>query len=144
MNRLFDKGAIAGRIQEIRGALEMRGKDFAEKLGVSGPSQSEIEGGKYLPNFEYIVSLVQVFQVNLYYLMFGEGEMFAKMPEGYDLREMEKLSEGNKDVKKFLYYFVRSTIARYHVLLEFNTKYREARHAIEQEVEEYNKEVEPE
>jgi len=139
MKKTFDKAEIAQRIQDIRKHLNMKSKHFAESLGVSGPSQSELENGKYLPNFEYIANLMIVFNVNLYYLFFGEGKMFEETPQNADIMELEKLAESNKDIGTFLYYFERSNIIRYYILSEFSSKFRMEQKLIEQEAAEYSK-----
>jgi transcriptional regulator with XRE-family HTH domain len=82
---------------------------------VSVSSLSDVENGKYPPNFELIRNLVVEFKVNKDYLLFGEGEMFIK-PRIDLFLGLEDLASRNEGVRKFLYYFEKSAIFRYKVM----------------------------
>ncbi|MCP5050425.1 MAG: helix-turn-helix transcriptional regulator, partial [bacterium] len=69
--------AIARRLKDIREALKMKQVDFAKRLGVSPAGLSEMEKGRYKPNIDVAMILVAEFNVNLYYLVMGEGGMFS-------------------------------------------------------------------
>ncbi|MCP5108475.1 MAG: helix-turn-helix transcriptional regulator, partial [bacterium] len=109
---------IGERMQAIRKKLGFLQKDFAGELGISGASLSEIEAGNAKPRYELIYNITGKFNVNIYYLLHGRGEMF--MPE-----ESEKpfdFGEGGKYrdwVLKFLRYFKDSEMVRHHMISYF-------------------------
>jgi transcriptional regulator with XRE-family HTH domain len=113
---------VGFRIKQIRKALNLKGKDFAPRIKISGPSLSEMEKGKYYPNFEFMVNIAREFNVNLYYLIFGEGEMFIDPEKGTDFSILEDLVNSSGSIRKFLYYFERSEILRFFILSQFKHK----------------------
>jgi len=115
------KNEIGNRIKEIRNALKLKQKEFAEKLEVSPPSLSEIETGKYNLSSESLIKLVKEYSVNLYYLLLGEGEMFVEADTRM-LTQFEKFAVNAEDVREFLYYFQRSAILQYYILSMFKTR----------------------
>jgi transcriptional regulator with XRE-family HTH domain len=134
-----EPGGIAGRIKEIRNALKLKGKDFAAQLNISGPSLSELENGKYNPNFDFIYNAARVFNVNLYYLLFGEGTMFIKSGKYGDITILEQLMEKDEFIRQFVRYFERSYIVRHFILSEFKAKLMSERKIIEDELEEFSR-----
>ena len=67
---------IGERLKKTRKALKLKQGPYAQKLEFSKTSISDYETGKKKPPFDMLVSLSRVFNVNLHYLLFGEGEMF--------------------------------------------------------------------
>jgi transcriptional regulator with XRE-family HTH domain len=137
-----NKNTVGNRVKQIRKALNIKGKDFAPRLKISGPSLSEIERGKYYPNFEFMVNISREFNVNLYYLIFGEGEMFIEPGKYTDLEILEDLVSSSSHIRKFLYYFERSDIIRFFVLSQFKQKLMSDKEMIEKEIAEFEKDSE--
>jgi len=106
---------VSERIKEIRAALNLTQKELSSRLKVSNSTLSDVEKDKYNPNFELIRGLVDVFKVNIYYLLFGEGEMFIE-PGKDQFRQLEGLANRNEGIRKFLYYFEHSAIFRYIIM----------------------------
>jgi len=106
---------VSERIREIRATLNLSQKELASRLKISGSSLSDVENGKYPPNFELIRGMVDEFKVNIYYLLFGEGEMFIE-PGKDQFRQLEVLANRNEGIRKFLYYFEKSAIFRYIIM----------------------------
>ncbi len=130
-----EKG-VGRRIKQIRKALNIKQKDFAEKLNISGPSLSEIETGKYKPGFDFLEKITKEFNANLYYIILDEGEMFLE-PNGTYIKSASNFGANNEDVHKFLWYFERSSILHYYLLSAFKTKLLKDKEIIEKEIEEY-------
>ena len=128
------KETIAARIKHIRKTLKIKGKDFASRIGISGPSLSEVEKGKYYPNFEFIYHMAREYNVNLYYIIYGQGEMFLDPGKQTELRELEELADNSDDVRRFLKYFQESEIIRYHMLSQFKSKITLEKELIEKEL----------
>ncbi|MCP5051768.1 MAG: helix-turn-helix transcriptional regulator [bacterium] len=74
-----DEFKTGKRLKAIREHLGLRQNEFAAKLNVSTTALSDLEHGRYAPNFKLIATISQEFNVNLYYLFFGQGEMFGGM-----------------------------------------------------------------
>jgi transcriptional regulator with XRE-family HTH domain len=134
-----NKDTVGYRIKQIRKALNIKGKDFAPRIKISGPSLSEIEKGKYYPNFEFMANIAREFNVNLYYLVFGEGEMFIEPGKYIDFGILEELVSSSSSIRKFLYYFERSEIVRFFVLGQFKQKLMLEKDIIEKEIAEFEK-----
>jgi len=120
------------RLKQIRQRLMMKQKEFAGSLGISGPALSEIETGKYKPGHDFLYNIVKKHQVNLYYLIFGQGEMF-----------LESLSAGGgfsphfsstPEIKRFLWNFERSPILQHFILGHYRRYMNDEREAIERDV----------
>jgi transcriptional regulator with XRE-family HTH domain len=130
---------IASRIRAIRESLNLTQKQLARRLNVSGPTLSEFENGNHQPNFEFIYNIHREFYVNLYYLLYGEGEMFEERGGPLSQR-LERLCKQNKDVTRLLEYFERSTVIRYYLLSQFKGKMLLEKELIEKEMVEGNEE----
>ena len=109
---------FALRLRAIRRALQLKQIDFANQLNVSGPALSEIENGKYKPGYDFLYNLVKEFNVNLYYLLFGEGEMFRSALESVGSWG-GKFSINSPDLQEFFEKFERSPYVQYNVLANF-------------------------
>jgi transcriptional regulator with XRE-family HTH domain len=127
---------FAGRLRLIRKTLKLKQREFAQRLKISGPALSEVENGKYKPGFDFIVDISREFNVNLYYLLFGEGEMFLDPTQSYTGRS-RKFAVNIPDVRNFLNYFERSPYVQYSVLAFFRSLLRKDRETIEEEYREY-------
>jgi transcriptional regulator with XRE-family HTH domain len=125
------------RLRAIRKSLQLKQRDFANDLDVSVTTLSDIETGKSKPGLDFFVRLSGTFNVNLYYLFFGEGEMFRKKD---DTGPMENfLGESSEDVKEFLTYFFNSKLVQYQVLGYFRRFLNEEEEAINKDLEKNKK-----
>ena len=124
---------FAWRLRAIRKALAFKQIDFANRLKVSGPALSEIENGKYKPGYDFLYNLVKEFNVNLYYLLFGEGEMFRNSLETTRNR-VGKLSVNSPYLREFFEKFERSPYVQYHVLANFRRLMLSDREIIAQDI----------
>jgi transcriptional regulator with XRE-family HTH domain len=133
-----NKDDFASRLKKVRKALKLRQKEFAECLGIAGPTLSELESGKYKPGHDFFRKISREFNVNLYYLMFGKGDMFLNELSSYTTRN-KNFSINLQDVQNFLYYFERSPLVQYHIMSSFRAILHREKEAIEKEMEENSK-----
>lgn len=112
---------VGERLKCIREELNLMQKDFAGELGISAPSLSEIETGRNRPGIELLVKLAERFNVNLYYILLGIGEMFANPVMDYFLQAKD-YAVNVEDVRKFLEIFSKSKEMQYYILGEFHIK----------------------
>jgi transcriptional regulator with XRE-family HTH domain len=127
---LFDIGL---RMQAIRKRLGFKQINFAAELGISPASLSEIEAGRAKPMFDTIFNLTKKFNVNVYYLLHEQGEMFS----GDDVaRSIGTGTFGGYTewLRKFLYYFRESEMVRYAMMAEFKKYMLENERIIEKEI----------
>ena len=124
---------VGARIKAIREALRLTQKELAQAVNISGPSLSEFENGKHYPNFDFIYHINRKYNVSLYYLLYGEGEMFEERG-GPLSKRIDRLARENPDVAKLLNYFSRSLVIRYYLLSQFSSKMLTEGSQIEREV----------
>lgn len=122
------------RVREIRKLLTMNQKEFASKVSISPTSLSDIERGKFKPGFEFLVNLVRIFNVNLYYVLFAEGDMFID-PAIASFHNKRRYAVDIEDVRNFFYYFERSSIFQYDVMKYFKTKLFKEKKTYQEEIE---------
>jgi transcriptional regulator with XRE-family HTH domain len=130
---------IGSRIRVIRQALKMTQVDFAQKLNASGTAISEIEGGKYKPNYDLILRLGQEFNVNLNYLIYGKGEIFTDGINLTDFCNTDKLKVDKEKFLEMLWYCENSPIVQFSVMAFFSRLIQSDREAIQNEIEENKK-----
>ena len=78
MKDTYDKKTVGTRLKLIRKELQISSDDFANKFEISRSLLSGIENGQCYPGFDFLVNAAVKINVNLYYLIFGEGEMFLQ------------------------------------------------------------------
>jgi transcriptional regulator with XRE-family HTH domain len=72
----------ASRMRAVREKLKLKQVDFANQLGISQSYLSIVESGKRKPSFELMFSLLTRFNVDLPWVLTGQGEMFIKTNQG--------------------------------------------------------------
>jgi transcriptional regulator with XRE-family HTH domain len=80
MNNSIELGNLlkmtASRIRAVRERLKLKQVDFANQLGISQSFLSIVESGKRKPSFELLCSLLTRFNVDLTWVLTGQGKMF--------------------------------------------------------------------
>ncbi len=122
------------RLKNIRKSLELKQRDFASDLNISVTTLSDIETGKSKPGHDFFVRICETYKVNLYYLLFGEGEMFRKESEASPVESLVD-EAASEDVRDFLTYFFNSKLVQYQVLGYFRKFFNEEEAAINKDVE---------
>ena len=122
------------RVKAIRGRLKMYQVDMAPGLGISTTRLSEIENDKSKPCHDFFYNIVKNFHVNLYYLLFGEGEMFGGGNEKI-VKDAKKIKTGDKNIDELLYYFFNSPIVYNYLMYHFRTLYGEKKAVIMNDIE---------
>ena len=97
---------------------------MAPGLGISATRLSEIENDKSRPCHNFFYNIVKNFNVNLYYLLFGEGEMFG-VGNMEILKDVKKIKTGDKNIDEFLYFFFNSPIVYNYIMYQFHMLYGE-------------------
>jgi DNA-binding XRE family transcriptional regulator len=106
---------------KIRKALNLTQEEFGKSLDTSKASLSEIENGKYKASIELLEKLVKNHNVNLHFVITGEGDMFIS-PTAASYNRAAKFAVNLDDVRDFLYHFERSSILQYFILNQYKTR----------------------
>lgn len=124
---------IGDRLQLVRKKLNFMQKDFARELDISNASLSEIEAGHAKPRFEVIYHLTRKYNVNINYLLHGEGEIFLN--EEISRQSGISIKPENRDFfKDFLYYFNSSPLVRTAMMNYFRAYILEKEKLIERDM----------
>jgi transcriptional regulator with XRE-family HTH domain len=124
------------RVRAVRKIMGLSQQKFAKKIGVSGPFMSEIETGKYKPGYDFFYNMMTRLNVNINYLMLGEGPMFNPI-EDPDKMPVKKLFGPVQNGRELLWYIERSQLFM-HTLMGFATKFiYENKEYLKREIEEY-------
>jgi transcriptional regulator with XRE-family HTH domain len=134
-----EESTFGDRLRQIRQKLKMSQKNFAAKLNITGPALSEFENNKYKPGYEFFYMIVKEFKVNLYYLIFGEGEMFTETMGGLHGR-LAEAAASSKELRRFLYYLENSPLVQYNTLSQFRRFYMDEKETIERDLKAFTEE----
>ena len=85
---------LSERLKKIRVNFNKNQKEFSKDLCVAHGNYTRYETGKYNMRTDFLFSLYEYFNVNLHWLITGEGKMFC------DGRDVEIVTD--KDVKQCL------------------------------------------
>jgi transcriptional regulator with XRE-family HTH domain len=127
------------RVKAIRESLKMKQEDMAPGLGISSTRLSEIENDKSKPCHDFFYNIFKNFNVNLYYLLFGEGEMFGGCREEIVI-DGNKMKTGDKYIDEFLYYFFNSRMVHSYLMFHFRKLLNDDNQAIMKDLESSQKE----
>ena len=136
MPEVKKEDAFCQRLKLIRNTLGITQKEMSTGLGISDGTMSEIFNGKHKPGYEFFIRITTEFNVNIYYLLFGKGDMFLS-PTTHFSKIVDQLSVNMDDVQKMLWYFERSPIVQYMMSGYFRTILQNQHGAIRKEIEDY-------
>ena len=69
---------LGKRLKTLRETLGITQKELARTLGVSEMTIRRYEANKFQPDAEVLSKLAKAYNINLHWLLTGEGEMFIK------------------------------------------------------------------
>ncbi|MGE5343515.1 MAG: helix-turn-helix domain-containing protein [Candidatus Omnitrophota bacterium] len=104
-----DLKAIGGRIRIIRKQLGLFQDELAKKLKVSTPTISDVENGKSRIGFDVLYRLSTFFNVNLEYVLHGEGDIFKPKETGIEFFWKEKPFGDLTDEVKEMFWFMQKS-----------------------------------
>lgn len=134
------KNNIGLRVHSIRKKLNMNQKKLAKNLQVSNGTISAIEKGNIFPSFKVIYFLAKKYNVNLLFLLFGNGDMFNQDQVNQSLtRDFPK--EQALFLENFIRDFNKSELFRHSIIAyckKFRLKYAKLMNQ-ERKLDEYQK-----
>ena len=78
---------LGERLKLVRERLGMTQKEFAEFLGVGIASVQRYEREERIPSGEFLKLLLDKFNININWLLTGEGSMFVNPPQKEPVKE---------------------------------------------------------
>ena len=128
------------RIKELRKKLNMPVRKFAEKINMSGSAISNIENGNRAITDRTINDICREFKVNEEWLRFGKGKMFKEVPES-TIKKLIKEYNLNDTQSKLIIEFLNLNESEREVFAKYITNLSRKDRELEQEVENYRKEL---
>ncbi|MGE5342692.1 MAG: helix-turn-helix domain-containing protein [Candidatus Omnitrophota bacterium] len=130
---------FGARLKLIRQNLKMNQDQFSKELNFANTAISGFENGKYGPGFDFFYNIVKRFNVNLNFLLFGEGTMYNHESTPESPTNSEDPSPETRAEKNFLFYFKNSEIVKFHTLTEFRRFMIQEKNLIEKDIQEGKK-----
>jgi len=107
--------SIGKRVRHFRNVSGLLQTQFAENLQTTVSIISEIENDRYRLNHEILDNLVNKFNANIHYILWGKGPMLLSL----DFLEKSLLNFNagrRQEEKAMIFYFQNSRIVRFHLL----------------------------
>lgn len=73
-------GLLGDRLRAWRKSVSLKGYQLAKKINITGPALSELESNKSLPSARTLAQLAKNSNLNILWLLTGEGEMCREEP----------------------------------------------------------------
>lgn len=134
---IYDLKAFGERLRLIRKSLFFSQTELAEKLDLSRSFISEVESGSVRCGYDLIFKLAELFNVNLYYLIRGEGDMFGfKIP--VPSLGGKQVGDPIESIPELIWYLERSALMRYNLLFAATRLLLDEEDRIAKEIEKFN------
>ena len=134
------------RVRAVRKHLKLNQQEMAEKLNLAMPTLSEVENAKSFPSYDFFYNMVDHFNVNLYYLLFGVGNMFCLEIKDALEKEIDPIEKALRlilnqdDLREFFHHFLGSKILQHHLVSEFYDFMLKKKKEIEMEMNAFKEE----
>ena len=128
---------INERIKILRKELKISQEEFGKKLNLKKSAISKYEKGI---NNRTIINICREFKVNEEWLRFGEGKIFQEVPES-TIKRLIKEYNLNDTQSKLIIEFLNLNESEREVLAKYITNLSRKDRELEQEVENYRKEL---
>lgn len=92
---------ISQRLRLFLDEINLGQQEFANAIGVSKQVVSNaVNGRTKFPKSDFLIQVIRAYpQLNIYWLLLGEGEMFSDEPNIDFQEQLEKLKEENSKLK---------------------------------------------
>ena len=137
------------RVRAVRKHLKLNQEEMAEKLNLALPTLSEVENGKSFPSYDFFYNMFEHFNVNLFYLLFGMGEMFGYPGKDERKRDIDPLEKELRkiikkdDLREFFKHFLGSKILQHHLVSQYYDYMLKKKKDIEMEIKDRMEEEDP-
>jgi transcriptional regulator with XRE-family HTH domain len=128
-DKTFDLKQIGRRLREVRKKLGKTQEEMRQITGLSTAGISEMEQGLKKPSSVYMFALKTNFDVNINWILTGEGTMFSP-----DIELELTFGDDNKIIQELILCVTNLPFVRYHMLKCFLELKRENPHEVEGQV----------
>lgn len=109
------------RVRLIRESLKLNQYTFANRLGISGPGISKIEGGHRKVTDRMVLTICKEYNINERWLRFGEGEMYRKpLPNG--IEDVANFYHFDEMDRRIFYEYIQMDEKKRNVIKEYIKK----------------------
>lgn len=150
MKKYFmDLKKVGERLKTARKTLKLTMDDMRDISGYSKSLISSAENGLKKPSVVYLFTLLDKFNVNINYILCGEGKMFLEPDQpGKEKKELEQiplkdLMKTDENLRQLVYMIDRVDMVRYAVLSFFIQYKTENKRMIEELLSEKQHRTEP-
>jgi transcriptional regulator with XRE-family HTH domain len=109
------------RVKAVRRRLNMTQKEFGEAVDLSVSFISDIESGRSKACLDFFYNLASKFNINLYYLILGKGEVINTESK-HPAMSQKKIGQSVNSINELLWYIERSPMML-HTILGFASRY---------------------
>lgn len=87
-SKIFKLSKVFLHMDNFRRAENLSQRQFSEMCGIAETVYSSMKVGKYAPSLKLIAAILQNFDnVNINYLLFGNGEMYVSRTDSVTIKE---------------------------------------------------------
>lgn len=147
MNKKFVRSKIAidtdetgQRLKYFRTSQNITINELSEKTGLSMGMISETETGKNKPSPNLMLALLNIYGVNLNWLLTGEGEMLATEPGEFPA-ENKNYGELNDEIHELLWHLEHTLVVKLAVVGFFLEYMHQNEEIVKQEREAYEQQL---
>jgi len=143
MNKKFVKSKVVidteetgQRLKHFRNSQKITISELSAKTGLSKGMISETETGKNKPSPNLLLALLNIYGLNLNWLLTGEGDMFVQEPEGHPA-EKKNYGELNDEIYELLWHLEHTLVVKLAVVGFFLEYIHQNEDIIKKSKEEY-------
>lgn len=112
---MIDTEETGQRLKQFRNSQNVTISELSEKTGLSKGMISETETGKNKPSPNLMLALLDIYGLNLNWLLTGEGEMFFDEHQKI-LSEKRKYGDLDEEIHELLWHFEHTPVVKLAVV----------------------------
>ncbi|MBN1349763.1 helix-turn-helix domain-containing protein [candidate division KSB1 bacterium] len=96
------KKGIGERLRQIRKEKGLTQRDTGEMLGINFQHVSKYERAEFIPTFENLIKLIDLFSLNINWLLTGNGPAYLESEKSYPVAEDQPAGYVVKDADEMI------------------------------------------
>lgn len=134
------KKEIGKQLLKIRKKHGLKQEQLSKILGCGRANYSRIEKGEIFPNHLMLVKLKETFNVNINYIVTGQGDLYLKdTRSSLDVLELPPGNQFDKDDRALIDNYCQSSIVRHSLKAYFRTLLLKESETIQMDMEDLKK-----
>lgn len=127
-NSVENRQLVGNRVSMVKDRYKLKIIELAKQLGISHSFLSQIISGKRKPSYEFLFALSVKFNINLYWLFTGNGEMIDTKRMDNDIYNLVQELSSDSEVVTLLFDLqipaMRHFLLAQHQLLSGSPEFR--------------------